>query len=338
MKKKRQQKPTRSDLKAFLRDLASIDWKILLGVFTVLFISLFVSQKVLFSSAESGVIFGIQTDFFEKPFIQSSPVTPLKPANYPKKITNIDAPEISAKSAIVMDVASQVVLYGKEPDTRLLPASTTKIMTAILAMDYFQPDDVLIVPKFTIEGAKMGLIAGEEISFESLLYGLLLNSGNDAAETIAANSPLGKAAFITAMNKKANELSLFHTHFNNVTGLEGVDHYTTALDLARLASFARKNSEFAKIVATKKFVVTDVSGRLVHPLENVNKLLDVVAGADGVKTGFTEEAGQVLVAAATRNSHTILTVVLKSDDRFLDSKNLLEWAFANHEFVQATTQ
>lgn len=309
------------------------DRKILLPFILLLFVSLFVSQRAV----EQGSVFGIKTALFEEPILNGQPVEVQKPALYPKKINDIVAPKVSAESAIVIDASSQVVLYQKNQDVRFPPASTTKIMTALVGMEYFKPDDVLIASDSTkIEGSKMGLEDGEKITFGNLLFGLLLNSGNDAAETIARSSPQGRVGFITSMNAKAKELHLDNTNFEDVEGLVSENHYTTALDLARLAAFALKKDEFAKIVATKTKTVSDTSGKNTHKLENINKLLGVVEGVDGVKTGYTEEAGQVLVAAATRNNHTIITVVLRSDDRFLDSKNLLEWAFANYSFTEVT--
>ena len=331
----KQKKIRKTSVEAFLKDLKGLDRKLLASFAFVLLILLFVSQTSAFD-IEKGTVFGIQTTFLEKPTINSSPMEVPKPALYPKKDSDVPTPFITAQSAIVIDVASQVVLYTKSQDAQFPPASTTKIMTALVALEQFALDDVLTVPALSIEGAKMKLVPGEQITFENLLYGLLLASGNDAAETIAYNFPGGKDASILTMNKTAKELNLVNTHFQNTTGLESENHYTTALDLARLASFALKNETFARIVSSRYKTVSDITGAHVHSLENLNKLLGSVEGVTGIKTGFTEEAGQVLVAAAARDGHTIVTVVLKSNDRFLDSKNLLEWAFANHVFIADT--
>lgn len=322
-----------SNFSAFVKDLQKLDKKILLPFGVLLFLSLFVSQRAV----EQGSVFGIQTGFFETETIYKEPLDVSKPALYPKKITQVAAPYVSAEAAIVIDADSQVVLFEKNQDVRFPPASTTKIMTALVGMEYFAFNDVLEASEsVNAKGSKMGLKEGEKMTFENMLFGLLLNSGNDAAETIARESPQGLDGFIARMNEKASELHLENTHFEDVTGLASENHYTTALDLARLASYALKESEFAKIVGTKAKVVSDISGSYIHELENVNKLLGVVEGVDGVKTGYTQEAGQVLVAAATRNTHTIITVVLRSEDRFLDSRNLLEWAFSNFSFTEAT--
>lgn len=336
--KTKKTKKRHSSFHVFIRDVAHLDPRLLILLVLILLISLFVSQNSL-DSSQKGFIFGVKTDLFEEPTIAPNPMYVPNPAFYPRKIeSSVQVPDITAQAAIVIDVASQVVLYEKNAQTRLLPASTTKIMTALVGMDYFNLNDVLVVPQLTTTGAKMGLIPAEQITLENLLYGLLLNSGNDAAETIAKNSPNGDSGFVEAMNAKAKELHLTNTHFQDVAGLASENHYTNALDLARLATFALKNEKFAKIVATKRIMVTDIFGKNVHDLKNLNKLLGEVAGVIGMKTGFTEEAGQVLVVAATRDAHTIVTVVLKSDDRFADTKALLEWAFANHEFVPALSR
>lgn len=329
MKRKKTQRKRVTNVKAFITDLWAIDRKLWLPFFIALLTTLFVSQKA------GGAVFGINTDLFEKPTIVTSPISVPNPALYPKKSTDVPAPVVTAQSAIVMDVASQVVLYQKNEDIDFPLASTTKIMTAFVGMDYFGESDILTVPSVSVEGAKMKLVAGERITFKNLLYGLLLASGNDAAMTIAHNAPAGLDGFVSDMNEKANLLHLVSTHYEDPTGLSPMNQ-TTALDLARLASFALTNKTFSNIVSTKQMRVMDASGRHVHNLENLNRLLSEVKGVVGVKTGYTEEAGQVLVSAATRDEHTIVTVVLKSEDRFLDSQKLLEWVFANHIFTAAT--
>lgn len=329
-KRKLRQKRAATDVKGFIQDLKFLDRKLLLLFIALLLLSFVAAQTY----ALRGSVFGSTTNIFEKPTILSSPVALSQPALYPKKVTNEPPPSVSAQSALVIDVPSQVVLYEKNQDVRFPAASTTKIMTALVGTDYFTPDTVLPVPAFSIEAAKMGLVEGEQITFENLLYGLLLSSGNDAAETIARQSVLGREGFIAKMNEKARVLHLGNTYYGDPTGLSVANH-TSALDLARLASHVLKNPTLSEIVATKSKVVSDISGEHVHELENLNKLLGEVEGVMGLKTGFTQEAGQVLVTAAARNGHTIVTVVLKSEDRFLDSRNLLEWAFANFTFVPA---
>lgn len=264
-----------------------------------------------------------------------TPEVSVTTALYPKKKADASTiPLLSAKSAIVIDVDSQVVVYSQNEEEFYKPASTTKMMTALVGIETYNPQQILTVKTYPVEGSDMGLVKGEQITFENLLYGMLLNSGNDAAVAIADNYPGGYAAFINRMNEKAKELHLNHTHFQNPDGLEDPNHYSSAIDLARLASIALKNKLFAKVVSTEYKTATDITGTYVHPLHNLNKLLGEFQGTIGVKTGFTEEAGQVLVAAATRQGHTLVSVVMKSDDRFADSEALLNWAFASFSYVQ----
>lgn len=256
------------------------------------------------------------------------------PAPYPE-VKEVDAPNLTAKSVILMDVPSAVVIYAKYPRLILTPASTTKIMTALVVLDYYKLNKVLTVDFVETTGAQMGLTIGDRVTVENLLYGLLINSGNDAATILALKYPGGNEKFIDKMNKKAEQLHLLETHFTNVTGLEAKNHYTTSVSLARLAAIAMQNLEFAKIVGTKVTDVRDETGKKIYHLENVNKLLGVIPGLNGIKTGWTEEAGECLVASAKRNGRELVSVVLGSTDRFGDTKNLLEWGFGNIEWEKS---
>lgn len=256
------------------------------------------------------------------------------PAPYPVFIGK-DRPDfLSAKSALVMDIPSSVVMFEKNPDQKLFPASTTKITTAIVAMEYFRPQDILTVGKIETNGSSMFLVEGEKITFENILYGLLVKSANDAAEVIASNYPGGTEQFILSMNNKAKELSMNNTHYVNPSGLDDENHYSSVKDLALISSYALKNPTFQKIVSTPSYSVTDVTGKRVHSFKNVNALLGKVWGVDGIKTGWTEQAEECLVASANRNGKRILTVVLGSLDRFGETEYLIEWAYANHHWEE----
>lgn len=275
--------------------------------------------------------------FLEVPFSVPSP------ALYPQKVGRQEAPLVSAQGVVVMDVDSQVVLYAKNPQEKLLPASTTKIMTALVTLSFWKPTDVLLVPDLATQSASatdsalMGLSGGEKLTVQSLLYGLLLNSGADAAYTLTMNFTGSQSAFLKEMNKKAAELHLNSTHFQNEIGLDDKEQYSSVIDLARLATSALKNPLFAKIVATKNITVSDVDRKHWHNLENLNKLLWDEPGASGVKTGYTKKAGENLVAQVERNGHRVLAVILKSEDRFSDSKKLFAWAFGNYEWITVQT-
>lgn len=251
-------------------------------------------------------------------------------SSYPLlKLTPLD---ISAESAIILDKDSQKVVYAKNPDFRFSPASTTKIMTALVALENFRLNDILTVKNKITDGAILGTFVGENFSFENMLYGMLLPSANDMAITIAQNYPDGQDNFIVQMNKKAEELHLVNTHFADPAGLNDNEGYSTARDLARLACYGLENPEFAKIVATKDKNISSTDDINLYSVENLNNLLGKY-GVVGMKTGFTDEAKGVLVTAAKQNGHTFILVVMRSDDRFLDTEKLLNYLWSNITFL-----
>lgn len=239
-------------------------------------------------------------------------------------------PEVSAKGAVVMDADSKVVLYKKNPNLRFSSASTAKIMTALTSLEYFNLNDFLIVKSATTEGAVLGLKTGRKITFENLLYGLLLPSSNDAALTIAQNFK-SENEFINKMNQNTIKFNLYNTHYEDPAGLLDDGDYTTPLDLARLSSIAMKNEIFAKIVATHEKTINDYDGNN-YSLKNLNKLLGF-ENVNGIKTGTTQGAGQVLVTSKKEGEHTILIVVMDSEDRFSDTKKLLNMISGNVTYL-----
>lgn len=245
-------------------------------------------------------------------------------------------PVISAQAALAVDLGSGVTLYEKNPDEPLLPASTTKIITALVSLDYYPLDKILRVGDVAVAGQKMGLVKGEEISVQDLLSGLLIYSANDAAEALAQNYPGGREAFITVMNIKARQLGLEGSVFKNPSGLDGGGHLSTARDLVRLSSVAIKNETFAQIVATKEEVVKSQDGKISHKLVNLNKLVGEVEGVLGVKTGWTENARENLVTYIDRDGHRVMIALLGSQDRFGETKELIEWIFENYEWSQVS--
>lgn len=247
-------------------------------------------------------------------------------------------PTLSAQGVLAVDLTSGISLYEKNSDARLLPASTTKIITALVSLDTYQLDQVLTVGKgVSVDGQKIGLFPGEKMKFENLLYGLLVYSGNDAAETLAQDYPGGYDAFIAAMNQKATDLSMTNTHFDNPVGLDTDGQYSTAKDLVRASEVAMKNPEFAKIVGTKNVTITDDSGKIVYNLQNVNELLGVVPGVMGVKTGWTENARENLVTYLERDNHKIMIALLGSQDRFGETKELIDWIFTSYNWQEVKT-
>lgn len=248
--------------------------------------------------------------------------------------TDANFPILSAQGVIATDLDSGVTLYEKNPDVKLLPASTTKIITALVTLEVYSPDQIITVPKgINIDGQKMGLYPGEQMSVINLLYGLLVYSANDAAMTLAINYPSGGYdAFIAAMNQKAAALSMFNTNFSNPVGLDTQGQATTAKDLLRASEVAMRIPKFADIVGTKSILLTDVSGKNIYNLKNVNKLLENTPGVMGVKTGWTENARENLVTYLERDNHKLMIVVLGSQDRFGETKELINWIFANYDW------
>lgn len=254
-------------------------------------------------------------------------------------------PVLSAQGVLAIDLTSGINLYDKNSDGPLLPASTTKIITALVALDSYPLDAVLTVGKNTgVDGQKMGLITGEKMKVEDLLYGLLVYSANDAAEVLAQNfcaprslgevGPCGRDAFIMAMNVKAKELSMNNSKFANPVGLDEDGQITTPRDLIRASEVAMRDPEFAKIVGTKQISLTDATGKISYNLRNLNELLGSVPGVLGVKTGWTENARENLVTYLDRDGHKIIIAVLGSQDRFGETRELVDWIFANYSWQE----
>lgn len=262
--------------------------------------------------------------------IQDNPFPKFSASEYPV-VERQYLPDISAQSAYVMDVNSLVPLFSKNETIRFSPASTTKIMTFLTAIDYYKLDDIVTVQRNFVDGSGLHFTKGEQLTFENLLYAMMLPSANDAAYAIADNYPGGMDGFVAKMNEKATSLHLANTHYQDSAGLEDDGDYTTAHDEAILASVALQNPIFAKVVDTKKYTVTSLNGPS-YPVENLNDLLGLY-GVIGIKTGYTDEAGEVLVTASRRNGHTFILVVMKSDDRFGDTEKLLQMIQNNVTFV-----
>lgn len=264
--------------------------------------------------------------------IQSNVPVPT-PAPYPVNRTGIyPGDDVSATGIVVQDLTSGVYLYRRNSTEELSPASTTKILTALVALDTYSLDDVVTVTHLMNDGQTMGLVQNEQITVENLLYGMLIESGNDAGYALAEHYPGGLDAFIAAMNAKAQQLHLSMSHFVNPVGFDDPAHKTTAEDMARLASFALTNKTIAKMVAIPQITVSDVTHTYFHKLSNVNELLGKIPGVAGIKTGWTEEAGENLITLMERNGRRVIIVVLHSKDRFGDTVKLINWTFANYQW------
>ena len=240
--------------------------------------------------------------------------------------------DLSAKTAVVLDTDAQAVLFSKNPELRFSTASTAKIMTALVALDYFAPTSILTIKTAEVEGSKLGFLPGEQFTFESLLKAMMLPSANDAAVAIADNYPGGQKAFVTKMNEKAATLHLENTHFVDPIGIEDDGDYTTALDLARLGGIGMQNPVFAQVVGTRETSISNIRQTRFFPLSNLNKLLGF-NGVNGIKTGTTTGAGEVLVTSANNNGHNVVIVVLNSTQRFVDTQVLLNFVSQNVVYV-----
>lgn len=246
-----------------------------------------------------------------------------------------DTLSLSARSAILMDADTGEVLYQKDAFVRLPMASTTKIMTAIVALENLNlEEEIEVSPKATgIEGSSIYLYPNERITMESLLYALLLESANDAATAIAIAVSGSVEAFAEKMNRKADEIGLTSTHFENPHGLDGKEHYTTAYDLAKLSAYALSNPQFERICSTYKKNISLNGDEGVRVLVNHNKMLQIYEGAIGVKTGFTKKSGRCLVSAAERDGLRLIAVTLNAPSDWQDHTDLLDFGFSRYTRV-----
>lgn len=253
---------------------------------------------------------------------------------WPPAATADTMPDTSAGSAVVIEQSSRRVLYEKNAHQPRAMASTTKIMTALLALEYGDVDDIVTVSKNAsgIEGSSLYLDVGEQLTLRDLLYGLMLRSGNDAAVAIAEHIGGSVAHFADMMNKKAAQLGACDTHFVTPNGLDAEGHVTTAYDLALIAAAAMENETFAEIVSAQRYVIPWAGHEWDRVVVNKNKLLTQY-DADGIKTGYTKAAGRCLVGAKTQDGMQLISVVLNCGPMFEDSQALMDACFADYEMV-----
>ncbi len=264
------------------------------------------------------------------PGLSSGHARPLRmsPAQVESVVAVRKGPEIGASAASLVDRQSNKVLWSKRANVVLPMASTTKLMTVLVALATLSPAQIVTVPEAALIGnASMGLKAGDQVSVESLVYGALLPSGNDAAMTLALTAAGSKGAFVQRMNQRAIDWGMAETHFENPHGLDEPGHVSSARDLISLAQHALDEPLVSTVVGTSS---TTVEG---YFLTNTNKLLLNYDGAYGVKTGTTDTAGQVLIAAASRPNGDALSVVLNSPDRFAETPLLLDHYFDYYEWA-----
>ncbi len=246
--------------------------------------------------------------------------------------------KIGARSAVILDQDSGRTLFSKNANEQLPMASITKIMTALVVLEnYNNLDAVVTVPGEAVKssGSKMYLYEGESLKVRDMLKGLLIESANDAAITLAVRTAGSIEKFVQMMNAKAVRMGLFNTHFVNPTGFDDPNHYSTAKDIANLARTALMHPVFAEIVSIEKATIYDTTRKFSHELNNTNKLVGKYRNVVGVKTGTTDEAGESLVASARGDSgQEVTAVLLDSPDRFEEGKRALDWALKAYSWVE----
>ena len=238
----------------------------------------------------------------------------------------VRATDISAKSAVLISADTGEILYSLNCDMRLPMASTTKIMTALLVCENGGLDKEVLIKKemILVEGTSMGLSSGDRVTRKDLLYGMMLLSGNDAANALAVSVGGTYEHFVKLMNEKAEELGLKNTHFATPSGLDGDEHYTSAYDLAVITKKAFEYAEFSKTVATEKIILTYGNPPCRRQLINHNKLLRMYSDVVGVKTGYTSKSGRCLVSAAKKDNKFVIAVTLNDRNDWDDHRKLLD--------------
>ncbi|MFW5698050.1 MAG: D-alanyl-D-alanine carboxypeptidase family protein, partial [Fimbriimonadaceae bacterium] len=251
-------------------------------------------------------------------------------------VPDLPEPDIDSASAIIMETRTGKVLYALNPDTVRYPASTTKIMTALLLIENADLDDMITAPSDIekVGGSSMDLKPGERVSVEDMLYALLLRSANDGAHATAVHVAGSVSAFSDMMDERAKELGATKTDFNNPHGLNDDKHTTTARDLALIAKGAMENATFASIARTTRRVIRRSVNVDETIMESRNKLLTEYSGNLGIKTGWTRPAGRCFVGAFNKGGYGIVTVVLKSGDWLGDTRELADWAYGNYELAR----
>ncbi|SDF25680.1 D-alanyl-D-alanine carboxypeptidase family protein [Sporolituus thermophilus] len=237
--------------------------------------------------------------------------------------------DLTAKSAIVIEASTGKVLYAKDAETKRYPASTTKMMTLIVALEHGNLNDIVTTSAnaASTEGSSLWLAPGEQLKLLDMLYGVMLVSGNDATVAVAEHISGSVERFARLMTEKAHAIGATNTNFTNSSGLPDPNHYTTAHDLAKIAAYGFKNPIFAEIVSTKHKVIPWPGKDHDRDLYNENKMLWLYDGANGVKTGYTEAAGPCLVSGAKRNNIQLIAVVLDSERMWEESMALLDYGF-----------
>lgn len=238
-------------------------------------------------------------------------------------------PQLNSTHYILIDSATNTIVLSKNADEKIYPASTTKLITALTALNIYPLDEELTIKQEYKEGQTMELKLGEKITIKSLVSALLVYSANDSAFTLAHHHQNGVTGFIKEMNSLVQKYGLKNTHFTNYDGIHNENHYSTAYDLSQIARLAIKNSVITETVKQKKITIESVDKTIKHELNSTDELLGVIPEIEGLKTGYTEEAGGCFIGLINLNGHYLISVVTKSNDRFSDTKKIIDWAKNN---------
>ena len=244
-------------------------------------------------------------------------------------VVNKNKPQLSTNFFILIDNETNQILVSENENTRIYPASTTKLVTALTALNIYPLEEVVTISKDYVDGKVMELKSGDKVTIKTLVAGLLIHSANDAAFSLASHYPQGITGFVDQMNLLTKKYGLKNTHFINFDGLHSPDHYSTVYDLSQIARIAIQNSTLRNYVKIKSMELTDIYGQKVYKVLSTNELLGVLPEVEGLKTGWTPEASGSFIALLNIDGHYLISVVAQSEDRFNDTKILLNWAKEN---------
>lgn len=238
-------------------------------------------------------------------------------------------PELTSQHYILIDVATNSIILSKNSDVKIYPASTTKLVTALTALNIYPLEEQITIKEEYKEGKVMNLIIGEKITVQSLVSALLVYSANDAGYNLANHHQKGELGFIEEMNSLVRKYGIKNTNFTNYDGIHSPNHYSTVYDLSQIARLAIKNPVVLETVKQKNITVKDVDQKTTHQLVSTNELLEVVPEIEGLKTGWTPEASGSFIGLINLNGNYLISVVTQSSDRFADTKKIIDWAKSN---------
>lgn len=289
---------------------------------------LIITSLLLFLIAFSLPSFGSYAKYSLNPSRPGPPPILLDSYQHPPvpRLSTDIKPQLFAANYILIDNATNTVLLSYNQNSRIYPASITKLATALTALNIYPLDELVSVKDVYDNGQNMNLIPGETLTVKTLVSALLVHSANDAAYNLALHHQNGILGFVKEMNLVASKNGLKNTHFTNFDGLQDPAHYSTVYDVAELGRLAIKNPVIRETVKNKNITVTDITGKISHTLESTNELLGVVPEIEGLKTGWTPEAGGCFIALINIGGHELISVVAQSPDRFADTTKIVEWA------------